>query len=122
MPRNPEARSWLDFRQTVANRVGTGAAAVTLTHAGTELWRVPPGEEVPLTIQRRMWSGAGRFYAVGGPLEVSPHWKTERWPASEEAQAIERELGLPVYTAFEKQDVGNPFAGLRPDPDHLEFG
>ena len=105
MPCNPDARTSLDFRQTVALRVGTGAAAVTITGAGTELWRVMPGEEVPHTIQRRIWWGPGRFYAVGGYLEVAPYWKAEAWPQSEEARNIERDLGLPVYALFEKQEV-----------------
>lgn len=67
LPRYRDAHTWLDFRQTVALRVGKGAAAVTLTHVGTEFWRVKPGEEVLLTIQRRIRSGPGRKWRCSTP-------------------------------------------------------
>lgn len=67
MPRYRDAHTWLDFRQTVNLLVGKGAAALTLTYAGTELWRVKPCEEVLLTIQRRIRSGSGRKWRSSTP-------------------------------------------------------
>ena len=116
MPRTQEARTWLDFQQTVADRVGSKAAVVALTGTGTELWRITPGEPVPVDIQRHLWS-VGRFYAAGGSVEVDTHWRAEQWPKSEEVQALEEALGLKVHAAYHRRLGPNPF----PAP-LLEFG
>lgn len=118
MPRTQEARTWLSFRQIVTNRVGTRAAVLAITGTGMELWPVEQGGALDQDLQHRLWSSPGKFFATGH-VEADRGWKVERWPATEEAKAIERVLGLPVYAAFERQEVGNPFAGLRPE---FEFG
>ena len=109
-----------DETTTTAAATETTAAAtettVALTGTGTELWRITPGEPVPVDIQRPLWS-VGRFYAAGGSVEVDTHWRAEQWPKSEEVQALEEALGLKVHAAYHRRLGPNPF----PAP-LLEFG
>ena len=116
MPRTQEARTWLDFHQTVADRVGSKAAVVALTGTGTELWRLEQGERVSVDLLHSLWTSPGQFYATGH-VEVDARWQVARWPLTEEAKGIEKALGLSVYAAYSRGDGPNPFpAPPEPEP------
>ena len=126
MPHNSEVRTWLNFRQTINDRVGTKAAVVALTGTGTELWRLEQGERVPVDLMHALWELPGQFF-VTGHLEVDVRWQAERWPMTEEAQSIEKALGLPVYALYTRGEGPNPFPAppelvLEPEPPPMEFG
>ena len=63
MPRH-EVRTWLNFRQTVVDRIGTKAALIVLTNAGTELWRLEQGRTLNPDLQHRLWESPGQFFAT----------------------------------------------------------
>ena len=125
MPRH-EVRTWLNFRQTVVDRIGTKAALIVLTNAGTELWRLEQGRTLDPDLQHRLWESPGQFF-VTGHLEVDARWQAERWPMTEAAQSIEKALGLPVYASYSRGEGPNPFPAppelvLEPEPPPMEFG
>lgn len=111
------------MHEIVGRAIAGRAAVIAPADVGDYLYPVQPGAEVPLTIQRQLWHGEGRFYATG-KVRVHSAWEVVKRPETPETFQLRDAYGLPIEAMYRRPEkaAADPFRLQALPNDPREFG